>query len=104
MKDIRIFESTGNIINLYDDDDTELEEYTSQLLNLFNSPNIVILETSSGSFIVRPTKVNAIHVNEFLDENNKLMEVKLPEDSTSSTIVTKSITEDIGEDVILDED
>lgn len=60
MKIIKIFQENNETIELIDNDDTSRVDYTSQLKNLFESNDVVILETSSGSMIIRPHKINSI--------------------------------------------
>jgi len=66
MKIIKIFQENNENVELIDNDDTNRVDYTSQLKNLFESNDVIILETSSGSVIIRPHKINSIMV---IDDN-----------------------------------
>jgi len=77
MKIIKIFQENNEIIELIDNDDTNRVEYTAQLKNIFESNDVMILETSSGSVIIRPHKINAILVNddnELSGEDNEIIQ------------------------------
>ena len=78
MKKILIFREKGAPIELFDNDDTQLNEYTRKLTSSLRSTNVVILETSENTLILRPHKVDAIEVVENVDEDviEKVMEVK----------------------------
>lgn len=66
MKIIKIFQENNETVELIDSDDTNRVDYTSQLKNLLESNDVMIFETSSGSMIVRPHKINSILV---IDDN-----------------------------------
>lgn len=77
MKIIKIFQENNEIIELIDNDDTNRVEYTAQLKNIFESNDVMILETSSGSVIIRPHKINAILVsddNELSGEDDEIVQ------------------------------
>ena len=74
MKIIKIFQENNETIELIDRDDTSRTEYTQQIKNLFKSNDVMILETSSASVIIRPHKIGSILViddNELVGEENK---------------------------------
>lgn len=62
MKIIKIFREDGEPIELIDNDNTIRSEYVKQLGELMNSTDVMILETSSGSLITRPHKIESILV------------------------------------------
>jgi hypothetical protein len=62
MKIIKIFQENTETIELIDNDKTDRSEYILQLKNLLESNDIMILETSTASIIVRPHKINSILV------------------------------------------
>lgn len=73
MKIIKIFQENNEIVELIDNDDTNRIDYTSQLKNIFESNDVIILETSSGSMIVRPHKIISILI---VDDNKLSGDVK----------------------------
>jgi len=77
MKIIKIFQENNEVIELIDNDNTNRVEYTAQLKNIFESNDVVILETSTGSVIIRPHKINAILVsddNELSGEDDEIVQ------------------------------
>jgi len=62
VKIIKVFREDSEPIELIDNDNTIRSEYVEQLRELMNSTNIMILETSSGSLITRPHKIESILV------------------------------------------
>jgi len=63
MKRIIIFQENTSAVEVYDDDETELGDYTKNLSQILENANITILETSESSVILRPSKINSILVN-----------------------------------------
>lgn len=72
MKYIEIILSSGERIELTDDDNTNIENYTKNLSEIFSSLNIAILSVKNKNIvtynIVRPSEVSMIKVNE-VNEN-----------------------------------
>jgi len=73
MKHIRIIGKTKQEIKLEDEDSDNIEVYAKKLSNIFESKNVLIIHSSSGSVIVRPSDIFAIQVFniEVKDEDNK---------------------------------
>ena len=93
MKKILIFREKGAPIELFDNDDTQINEYTRKLTSSLKSTNVIILETSENHLILRPHKVDAIKVFEidnndvFLDEDEKITQL-MDEDEQHIDIIT----------------
>ena len=64
MKVVTIFLANGKCISVKDQDDSDLLNYSKKLSDLLQSNNVTILHTSESSVIVRPSKVQAVLVNE----------------------------------------
>lgn len=77
-KKIRIFTESG-LIETIDSDESPLEEYSKNLSKLLESSNVSILETSSGSLILRPSKISGIYISEekILKESKKYSTMKV---------------------------
>jgi hypothetical protein len=74
MKLIRIYQRGTETLELLDDDDTELTEYQKEISKFFKSSNVSIIETSSCSFVGKPSQVTGITVEEvevIKDEDDK---------------------------------
>jgi len=67
MKEITIFQENNPPILFTDEDKSDIVDYRNQLLNLLEAKNVVVLETSSGSIIIRPHTINSIKVTEIFD-------------------------------------
>ena len=69
MKVVIIFLTNGECISIKDQDNLDLSNYSKKLSDLLQSNNVTILHTSESSVIVRPSKVQAILVNEEKQKN-----------------------------------
>lgn len=78
MKVVIIFLTNGECISIKDQDNLDLSNYSKKLSDLLQSNNVTILHTSESSVIVRPSKVQAILVNEE-KQKNEIEETQHPE-------------------------
>ena len=113
MKTIKLYIETGEPITINDEDNKNIEEYTSELSSILQEGNIVVLNTSSSSIILRPSRITGIEVKEtnvkkFVQPIKNI--VKKPAKAKKGVIKkldTKKVVEtqekDKNEDVILDE-
>ncbi len=67
MKRILIFQENTSAVEVYDDDETDLGDYTKNLSQILENANVTILQTSESSVILRPSKVTSILVNPMID-------------------------------------
>jgi hypothetical protein len=98
MKEITIFQKDNPPIRFTDDDSNAVAEYTQQMSSLLEVNNVTILETSSGSIIIRPHTISSIEVRELIEEDLAPMmkqEIKSEEPD-------QIITEDVITDFITD--
>lgn len=63
-KIIKILQSNAEHLIIEDEDDSDLNEYILNLSNILSVGNVVILETSSSSVILRPNQISSIVVTE----------------------------------------
>jgi len=68
MKEITIFQENIEPILLYDDDESNLEEYSEELSKLLKFNNVSVLSTSSASILLKPKKIVSIEVKEISSE------------------------------------
>ncbi len=97
MKEITIFQENNPPISFTDEDGNDLNKYTQELSSLLEVNNVIILETSSGSVIIRPHTISSIEVRNVNDE------VKV---ETTSILIPQEIIEENKEqvtDVITDD-
>ena len=71
MKKIEIHQENSDIITLSDEDSTDINSYSNEITKVLESSKVCIIETTSGSIIVRPSKINSIFVTEILESNPK---------------------------------
>lgn len=64
---VTIYQKNSNPIELIDESDMNRNEYCHNLSNVFRSSNVVILETSESSFLVRPSMIFGVNVNEYYE-------------------------------------
>ncbi len=96
MKEIEIFQQGDHpSIRLFDDDDSNLSEFTKRLSDALEVDKVISLETTSGNVILRPSKISFIKVTEIIDE--KEVEIDLPKEEINE------ITDE-HEDIIMDGD
>jgi hypothetical protein len=95
MKLIKIIHEGADSIEIQDEDGQDLSSYVMKLSKLLEVSNVSILETTSGSVIIRPSRVCSIVVSELSDKG---------EITEQEEVVTKVESEQIEqtEDVITD--
>lgn len=94
MKLIKIIHEGADPIEIKDDDGQDLSIYVTNLSKLLEVSNVSILETTSGSVIIRPSRICSIVVSELSGEG---------EVTEEEEVVTETESEEIEqEDVITD--
>jgi len=69
MKKLKINQKENlEAIELMDNDDSNLDEYSKKISSIFESNNIVILKTDNDSVIIRPQSISSISISE-IEEN-----------------------------------
>lgn len=96
MKHIRIG-IENNVINLYDENSDPIDEYITKLSETLQASNMVILDVTSGSAIIRPSKINSIHVEQ-------VGEILPQEESSEPQLTLPEEEEKTEEDMITDGD
>jgi len=64
MKRIVIFQEGSDTVELFDDDGTDVPTYAEGLSELLKVGSVSIINTTSGSFIAKPSKVTGIFVQD----------------------------------------
>lgn len=95
MRKVTIYQSDVQNIEVLDDSDIPIDQYRNRLSELMKMGNIAILETSTLSVILRPSKIVGITVKESNDESSQ--EKILPK--SKKIKVKPKETEDIITDV-----
>lgn len=99
MKSIRLYHEKTDVIELVDEVDADKDEIAKSLAPLFSQTKISILSTKHSTAVVRPSKLNAI-VIEDVDSVNQVPE---PTDETKKAVVEVRPIEP-EEDIITDVD
>ncbi len=86
MKIIKIFSENSDVVEITDEDNSDLQSYAKSLSPLLESNNISIFHTTTSSIILKPSKINLITV-ETEEQNNKVVSIK-PTQSESEDIIT----------------
>jgi hypothetical protein len=68
MKRITIFNENSAPSVLFDDDNTQLEEYCANVEKVFLSNKVTTLHCTGGSIVLRPSKTTKIMVEEVVEE------------------------------------
>jgi len=84
MKVIKIIHENADPIEVHDNDERDLVSYAENLSKLLEASNVTILETTSGSVIVRPSRVCSIVVSEVNDEGELVKETVTETESIES--------------------
>ena len=95
MRKITIYQSDSQNIEVLDDNDEPISQYRDRLSKLMKMGNIAILETSSLSVILRPSKIIGITVKEINKGTSPQAKV-LPENKKTKPNLEES------EDIITD--
>lgn len=76
MKKIIIYQENANPIILYDNDESNIEDYKKNFYKIFDSTKIIDIETDNKQCLIsRPSKLNSIYIEEvILDSNEKHVE------------------------------
>lgn len=64
-KSIVIFQENNPPISLTDEDERSREDYAKSLSNFMRFPNVSILVTSNSAVIIKPSRINSIHIEEY---------------------------------------
>ena len=64
MKRIVIFQEGSNTVELLDDDGSEVPSYAERLKDLLQVGNVSIINTTSGSLVVRPSKITSVLIHD----------------------------------------
>lgn len=73
MRKIKIYQRDSQQIELFDESDMNFDDYCKELSKLFNISNVSILKTSTQTFIVRPSQITGIVVEEENMDDNSLL-------------------------------
>ena len=71
MKKIQINQKNADPIVLTDDDNTELKTYSKELSKVMELAKICILETTSGTIILKPSEISSIFIKEIEEDSQK---------------------------------
>lgn len=97
MKKIKIYQRDASDVELLDDSDEDIDVYCHELSKMFQMSNVVILKTSSSTFVGRPSQLSGIVVEDDQTDATKTIEptVKKPVEK----VKPKEIVEDIITDI-----
>lgn len=117
MRKIKIYQRDSQLIELFDENDMDFADYCKELSKLFSISNVSILETSSQTFICRPSQITGIVVEDDngtdnslliddIDEIENINDTPPEENETSeeSTPVQEEKIEEPPQDIIKDAD
>ena len=88
MKKIVINQKNSNVIELLDDDLNDITLYTKDISKLMELSKICIIETTTGSVIIKPSEINSISVFEI--ENNKKQKSSVNQ-KVENSVVSKHV-------------
>lgn len=80
MKTIRINQKNSDSVVLMDDDSKDLILYTKEVSKILELSKICILETTSGSIILKPSEINSIVINELPELKKEKQKNPKPEE------------------------
>ena len=80
MKKVKIYQKDIiEPIELDDNDESNLDDYSKQISAIFKSNNIVILKTQSDSLVIRPQSISSVLISnieevEKIEEKEEILE------------------------------
>ena len=80
MKKVKIYQKDIiEPIELDDNDESNLDDYSKQISAIFKSNNIVILKTKSDSLVIRPQSISSVLISnieevEKIEEKEEILE------------------------------
>jgi len=93
MKRIVIMSEKTSPVEIIDENNDDLQEYTSKLSSILENNNVTILHTSTGSVILRPDKISSVLVSEFNDEDESHQFVQPAKEESKKEIHEDIITD-----------
>jgi hypothetical protein len=76
-KAVTVFQENNAPINMIDEDDKDLDEYSKSLSEFMSQSNISILQMSSSRLVIRPSKITSIFIDEIeADKPKKVKPIK----------------------------
>jgi hypothetical protein len=80
MKRIAIVNNSGEIV-LYDKNNSDLSTYALEISEIMKEKDVTILETTSGSVVLKPSQISCIYITEVSDN-------QCPANIESSDVIT----------------
>jgi hypothetical protein len=96
MKSIRLYHEKTDVIEIVDEIELDKDDIAKTLAPLFSQTKITILSTTNSTTVVRPSKLNAIVIEERDSVN------QVPEPTEKTVVEVKPIEPE--EDIITDVD
>jgi len=62
MKEITIYQANNPPIILTDNDESQISDFTQKISAILKAGNVTILEMESGNVIIRPHKIDSVHI------------------------------------------
>lgn len=81
MKKITIYQRGVTDVDIFDDDNEDLDKYCQELSKIFNMSNVVMLKTSTSTFIGRPSQITGVTVVDAESSNQQTIETEIKEES-----------------------
>ena len=79
MRQIKVFQENTDTVILYDKDFSDFSTYVKQISEIMKSDEVSILEATSGSMILKPSKIVSILVS--VDDDNNKEDSKIKEEN-----------------------
>ncbi len=93
MRKITIHQEDAKNIEVFDENDDPLDEYCNRLSTLMKMGNVAILQTSSASVVLRPSKVVGIKVENGTSKIEEIPPTTLPKETKAEDIIEDIITD-----------
>lgn len=77
MKKLKVYLENGEIIDLLDDNKSDLLKYAEKISKLLEASTAQIIETSNSIMIVRPSKISAIKITQDKHLTTKKIKIKV---------------------------
>jgi len=100
MKKITIYQRGASDVVIFDDSNQPIDEYCQELSKVFHMSNVVMLKTSTSTFIGRPSQLTGLVVE---DTESKIQQ-SVEAESMQKPVEEKTPPEEEQVDIITDMD
>lgn len=77
MKNIIVYQENSEPVTLFDNDKSNIINYSEKISKMLESSKVSIIDTDGGVLIVKPSKITSIKVTEDKNLNSRKIKIKV---------------------------